>query len=248
MHKSIRFIAGAFALALVSVFSAAHADDVPTVDQGLKNESEAGIVINSGNANSQSYNFKQTSMYGFNENQFKLTGHFLKTTAKDVTSARNWDLGLRYERYLFSGISVYLGQNVESDVFAGYIQRYNTDVGGKYSILKSEDYSWNAEAGYRFSSQNANDGTQVSSHFLRLYTEASRSWTKNFSAKYWLEFLPNLTDSSGYRINTELSISSILTSVFSIKSAYGIRFNNTPPDGAANKTDSAFTTSLVAKF
>ena len=228
--------------------SAVRADEMPAVAQGLSNESEAGIVVNSGNANSQSYSLKEASSYGFYKNLFKSSGHFLETTANDVVSARNWDFGLRYERYLLSGISMYLGQNVESDRFAGFQQRYNSDFGGKYSILKSEDSYWNVEAGYRYSLQNLTTGTQTSGHFLRLFTEASRSWTKTFSSKYWLELLPSLTDSAAYRINTELSISSMLTSIFSIKSAYAIRFNNAPAGIASRTTDSTFTTALVAKF
>ena len=136
-------LAGAVILTTGHFSSPVRAETAPP-DQVLKNESEAGIVINKGNADSQSYNLKQTSSYDFSENQFKLTGHFLETKAGDTTSAHNWDVGLRYERYLFSGISGYLGQNVEADTFAGYTQRYNSDVGAKYSIWKTEDYYWNA--------------------------------------------------------------------------------------------------------
>jgi hypothetical protein len=155
---------------------------------------------------------------------------------------------VRYERFLLSDFSVFLAQNIESDIFAGFIQRYNTDVGGKYSILKDKNYYWNVEGGYRYTIQNSNDGSQKSIHFLRFYTEASRSWNKNFSTKYWLELLPNLSELAGYRINSELSISSILTSIFSIKSSYGLRFNNSPVNGVTNKLDSAFLTALVAKY
>jgi len=116
------------------------------------------------------------------------------------------------------------------------------------SIGKAPDYYWNVEAGYRCSLRNANGGAQTTSHFVRLYAEASSSWTKTFSAKYWLEVLPSLTDATGYLINTEASVSSMLTSIFSIKTAYGIRYNDTPVAEATKKTDSAFTTALAAKF
>jgi putative salt-induced outer membrane protein len=79
-------------------------------------------------------------------------------------------------------------------------------------------------------------------------TELMRAWTKTFSTKYWVEFLPNLSDSAGYRLNTELSGNAALSEIFSIKLGYLIRYNNTPPAGAAKQTDSTFTTALVAKF
>lgn len=230
------------------ISASARADDVTPVDQGYKNESEAGLVINSGNAESQSYTLKQASSYGFDFNKVKLSGHYLNTSSNGTLSADNWDITLRYERYIHDGFSLYLGQNIEADVFAGYFQRYNSDLGAKYAIFKSEDFHWNVEAGYRYSLQNSVDETRQGSSFLRAFTEIAKDWTKTFSAKYWVEALPDLTKSNGFRLNTEASVSSVLTSIFSIKSAYGLRFNNSPVAGVTHKTDTVFTTALVAKF
>jgi hypothetical protein len=98
---------------------------------GLSNESEAGVVITGGNAKAQSFNFLQLNQYRWESDRLRFDGRFLKSSASGVESARSWLLGLRYERSLVDHLSGFAGQNVESDVFAGFLQRYNTDVGAK---------------------------------------------------------------------------------------------------------------------
>ena len=73
-------------------------------------------------------------------------------------------------------------------------------------------------------------------------------FTKTFTIKWWIEFLPNITTSEAYQLNTELSGSAAISEMFSMKAGYLIKYNNQPPVGAIYKTDSMFTTALVAKF
>ena len=234
---------------LIVLFTVCHltpalgADTTP-----FHNESEAGVVITSGNSRAQSYNFKQLNSYEFEGNVVKLTGHYLGTQSNGVESARNWGLGLRYERILSEKFSVFASESLESDIFAGYLQRYNTDVGGKTEIVKTEDFNWISEGGYRYTTENRLNPPNANSHFVRLYTELNRAWTKSFSTRYWLEVLPNLTDSQAYQVNSELSLSAVLTSLLSLKTAYGIKYNHLPAPGVLETTDSQFTTALVAKF
>ena len=157
-------------------------------------------------------------------------------------------MGLRYERELTERFAVFVAQNMESDVFAGYIQKYSSDVGGKYHIFKTEEQKWFVEAGYRFTRENRLNGQHLNFNYGRVYTEAERQWNKSFSTKLWVECLPNFTVSEDWQINTEASITAMLNEIFSIKTAYLLRFDNQPAPGATRKTDSTFTTSLVAKF
>lgn len=216
--------------------------------EGFHNESEAGIVITSGNTRTQSLNFKQTDSYGWQSNVLTFKGNFLRTTTSGTENARYWTLGLRYDRVLSEHFNVYVGQAVESNLFAGYLQRYNTDLGGKYYFEKSEGFEWSAELGYRYTLENRLSGPNPRDHYVRGYTEAMRAWNQSVSTKLWVELLPNLTRSSDYQINTELSVSAALTEIFSVKSAYLVRFDHEPAPGALEKVDTLFTTSLVAKF
>ena len=212
-----------------------------------KNESSAGVVVTSGNAQTSSISLKQKSEYDWNGNVLKAFGDFLTASNKGVESAYNWDLGLRYERELSDRFSVFLGERVDSDKYQNLLQRYSTDIGGKYSFIKDETWNWLSEAGYRFSRENYPYGFK-NFNFLRFYNELERHFSKTVSAKWWIEYLPNITLWQAYQLNTELSLSAVLTDIFSIKSGYLIRYYNAPPTGTVYKTDTAFTTAIVAKF
>lgn len=228
--------------------SGALAADVSQANSPFHNESEAGVVITTGNSKSQSYNFKQMSSYEFTGNVVKFNGRYLGTQSNGLESARSWSLGLRYERILSDKLSIFASETLESDVFAGYVQRYNTDVGGKYELMKQDDFNWFAEAGYRYTAEHRLIAPDANSHFIRLYTEANKKWNESVSTRLWVEGLPNLTTSDAYQLNTELSLSAVLTSIFSLKTAYAIKYNHLPAPGVLENTDSQFTTALVARF
>ena len=216
--------------------------------KSFTNESEAGIVVANGNSRSQTLNFKQLNSYAWLENILKFTARFTKSSSRGVDSVYYWSLGLRYERVLTDRFSVFASQALESDLFAGYLQRYNTDVGGKQVLLKDDGWLWNLEAGYRYMKEHRFTQPDVKNHFVRLYSDVNKVWTPTFSTLLWLEYLPNLTNSSAYQVNSELSLTAVMTDVFSLKSAYLMKYNHAPSSAAAEKTDTLLTTALVAKF
>lgn len=212
------------------------------------NESELGILIAKGNSNSESLTAKETAGYVWDtDNSLKFTGRYLQTKTNDVENALFWSAGLRYDHAVSSRLGFYLGEMIESDKYAGYNQKYNTDVGAKYSLKKEPTFLWDVEAGYRYTVEKQLTGTDKKLHYLRGYTEALKLWSEGVSSKLWFEYLPNLTNSTDYQMNTELSITAALNNMFAIKTGYLLRYDNLPNPGAA-KTDTLFTTSLVAKF
>lgn len=215
---------------------------------GLKNDSAAGIVVTSGNASTESLNFEQKNTYGWTtEDTLKFFGKYLFSSSNSVDTAQYWTLGLRYERGIIDRLSAYFGQAVESDLFSGYLQRYNSDVGGKYALISEDDLKWNAEAGYRYTIENRFAG-QVDQNYLRFYTDVNKHWTKTASTQAAVEYLPNLTDTSDFQLNTDLAATAVLSEILSIKLDYLIKFRKEPPAPATKQTDSQFTTSLVASF
>jgi putative salt-induced outer membrane protein len=225
----------------------AMAETIATLEPRATSESEAGVVVTGGNTSTETFNFKQSNSYPWGLNVLKFNGKYLSTSSKDVSTARNWILALRYERELTQHVSVYLGQSVEADVFAGFTQRYNTDLGGKYYIIKETALYWDVEGGYRYSIENRLFN-QAKQHYLRVYTEALRDWSKTFSTRVNLEYLPNLTESSDYQLNSELAASAAINETFAIKVSYLVKYRHLPPPPATETTDTQFTTSLVAKL
>jgi len=218
------------------------------MQNAFKNDSGAGIVLTTGNSPTQSLNFSQLNTYEWERNSLAFNGKYLNNSANGVRTALRWNLGFRYDREISKDqFRLFAAQGVESDIFAGYLQRYNTDLGTKYFIFKTDAFEWSSELGYRYSIENRNAG-EVRLSFGRAYTEAVRKFNASVSMKATVEFLQNFTETSDRQLNTELSVNAALNEIFSIKTAYLIRYRSFLPPPATQTTDTQFTTSLVAKF
>ncbi len=137
-------------------------------DPVFTTEGEAGVVISAGNSNAQSYNFKDLTSYAFSGNTFKLGGHYLGASANGADTAKNWDLGLRYERVLYKALSAYLGQEHPGQHFADTLACLNTNVGAKYDIIIGGRSRLGAR---RIPSPNPRHGCRAPTrqHFVRFF-------------------------------------------------------------------------------
>jgi putative salt-induced outer membrane protein len=222
----------------------AFADDVKP---GFSDESSAGVVLTSGNTSTSTVNLAQKNVNILGLNVYKFDASYLRASNTGDVQALQWSVGVRYERELSKEFNLYVAETANGDRFQGIDQRYNSDIGAKYFFQKTEKLNWFSEAGYRFTRENYPYGFK-NLNFIRLYNEIENTWRKGVSAKWWVDFLPNITDSRGYQFNTEISILVALSDIFSLKSAYELRYYNEPPIGVLHTTDTTFTTSLVAKF
>ena len=214
----------------------------------LTNESELGIASANGNTKTQTFNAKQTNDYKWDKNVLGLRSRYLNAKANGVETARFLMGGLRYEKQLSNHFSLFIGETFEKDKFAGIDKRYITDLGGKYRFIESETTKLFSELGYRYMHEERLDGTFAFSNYARFYSELEHKWNENFSTKYWAEILPNISEPKDWQFNTELSLMAVLSSVFSVKSGILLRYDHAPAPGIIYKTDTLFTTALVAKF
>lgn len=213
------------------------------------NESEAGLVLNHGNSKSQSVNAKHLTQQKWSANTVSGSGSYMRSKSGGLVSAERWDLLAKYERELSGSFSMIAAQGVEGDRFAGYRQRYNTDIGPKYYFHKEDKvWEWFGELGYRYTRENTVANERKKYHKARLYTESNWAWSQSGSSKIWIEYLPNFTDSSDWLLNAEISSSAAFTNILAFKVAYLVKFDNKPNLGIKKKTDGTLTTSLVAKF
>lgn len=212
-------------------------------------ESEASAVKVDGNTTSDSYSAKQKTSYKFDLNTLIAAGRFLQTQSSGVETAKQWDASLRYERELTNQWSLFVQQQAESDLYAGYVQRDNSDLGGKYFFVKTDPETWFAEAGVRAQRVLAPvTGVVTNSTAGRLYSEYAKKMNDSVTGKLWVEFLPNFTDPDAYLVNYEPSVSVMMNQIFSLKVAYLVKFHNKTTTAGEKKEDTTLTTALVAKF
>ncbi|NBX76474.1 MAG: DUF481 domain-containing protein [Proteobacteria bacterium] len=216
---------------------------------GWGHESEASAVIASGNANNQTYSLSQATDYLWPDDAIKTKARYLLGKTSGTETARNWALGARYERSLSTALSAYLGYQIDSNIFANLDYRHTGDLGAKYTWLSVKEHTVFSELGYRVTRENQlNPTLELTSHFLRAYTEWVANWTAVVSSKAYVEYLPNLTRSADWQLNSEVSLGTKLSDVFSLKTGYLFLYRNTPAGVGKKQLDTVFSTAVVAKF
>lgn len=218
------------------------------LDRQIANESEVGFVSLTGNSKSESFTVKQLNAYKWDKNLARFDGRYLRSTTSDIETASRWLLGLRYEREVHDRMSLFLGQNAESDRFAEIDRRYNTDAGLKYFMIRTKGIEWFAELGYRYTTLFQIRGETQRFNQGRLYTQYTEDFSEYVSGKAWVEYVPNFTVEQSYLINSEFSVSAALSKILSLKTAYLINYNNAERAGVRERTDTTTTVTLVAKF
>jgi putative salt-induced outer membrane protein len=227
-----------FSIALIACLSA---------QAKFTNESEVSVIVSGGNTETQVYNGKTTNTYTKTKNTITFGGHYMYGTSFDTENARNWDLNTKYQRSLKKKLAAFLGVIVEGDEFAGIERRTNLDAGGAYTLFEEDKTKVYTELGYRYRKEKSISGTTLSQSQGRLFISGKKATKKNFSAKMWVEYLPNFTDSDDWQLNFEPSLQFNFYSNLALKWGYMGRYDNEPVLGN-KKFDFLYTTSLIAQF
>jgi putative salt-induced outer membrane protein len=214
----------------------------------LSNETELGLTSTNGNSKNHSYTVKQENDYKWEKNVLGFKLRYLDASADGEQTARFFMTGLRLDQSASAKLSFFIGETYEKDRFASIEKRLITDLGSKYKFISSEKTKLLSEFGYRYMDEERIDRSNVYSHYLRAFSEWERNWKPNFSTKLWAEYLPNLSDSEDWQFNSELSLTANLNNIFSLKTGILMRYDDLPAPGVFHKTDTLFTTSLIAKF
>lgn len=229
----------------------------------FSNESEVSLIQTGGNSSVETYNAKTLSKWAKEKRTYSFGGHYTLGTAEQtdettgdsqkVESARNWDVMGKYEQILSGKLSGYFSVQYEGDKFSGINQRENLDLGAKYTITNTDKTQSFAELGARYTIEKRTEEDEEGEDTFnftkaRIYYEIAHKKSESLSYKFWFEYLPNFTESEDYIITYEPSIAYVLTSTFSLKTAYRAVYDNVPNVEGFENTDYTFTTSLLAKF
>lgn len=237
------------ALLIASCLSlSAYAQDAKPTANFLTHESEAALVNSGGNSELQSYNVKTANRYKFTRDALNFGGHYTYGEAANTLSARNWDVNSKYEWGWSERLALVIAETIEGNRFQDVKARYNSDLGLKYQLVKSDKTDWFTEGAYRYTVEDRYLGENLYQHKSRAYTEWNRKQSETLQWKLWLEYLPNFSAGSDWMLTGEASMTTILTSMFSLKVAYKGLYDNLPAQPGLKNYDYITTTSLVAKF
>lgn len=221
------------------------------------NESELGIIVVDGNSESKTTNFKQTTNFKRDKDQGTGKARYTEAESNGVASAESWMVGARYDREIAEKTGAYLSHDTESDRFAGYLQRDTTGLGLTRQLIDAEKLKWSGEVGYsHLETDFANSDQTGGVDGARVFTKVNGEVKEGVTGQFYIEYLhyfddsdPNTTsEDDNYLVNAEPSLSVLLNNTFSLKLAYLVKYQNQLPAGITERTDTTYSTTLVAKF
>lgn len=206
-----------------------------------------GFVSAEGNSRLTTFNLAEKLTFKFDRWQHA-QGFGAIYGKTDGTESSNLTFATWRSDYSFvRNVSVYGSFGFDRNKFAGISRRFEQGLGVSWSALNTAAQQWKLEAGAAFNQQRALDGVTTDFTSVR----GATSYRYNFSptAHFFeiFEYLPNLEESSDYRINSETGVVAPLSAHLALKVGYVVRFDNLPEPGR-RRSDRIFTSGVQLNF
>ena len=239
------------ALAPVAVRAQAPADTART----FEGSASLGFSQITGNASARSINVADKIKYAVRGWGLAQDLVFFYGEAEDEVNANFWSGGVRGERALTPRLAAFVATRFDRNELQGIASRFEEGAGLSYKVLDLVRDKLTATAGASLLQQRLASGT--TSAFKRNFPAArlgadyKHLFSKLAFFQQTAEYLPNLSDTEVYFVNTESSLVAPLTASLGIKVGYVVRFNAAPPvkNGIRlRKTDTFLSSGLTYSF
>lgn len=172
----------------------------------------------------------------------------------DGTETANlWKGSVRGDYGLGRNLALYARTAFDRNKFAGVKARFAEGLGLVLKPISNDRDQFKIEGGFELTQQDNLDGTNESFSSLRAASTWKHAFSDRASFFQGIEFLPNLDESSDYRINSETTLIAPLSSHVAMKASYQVRFDNVPSLNAAGtaplrKSDRILSTGIQLTF
>ena len=212
-----------------------------------KDTAELSYVQTSGNSRTSTISGKNLFNYDWDKAALELVAGGLGTNSRDTVTAEQYNAAEKVS-FKFPGRN-YAFQKTSWDKnrFAGINDRYDLGVGvGRHLIDRSYDQFFaEAGGGYIFEDRLASENKSFGTY--RGYAKYTRILSPTANASQDLEYLGNLKDSEGYRMNAETALVTSISTHFSLKAAYQWKYVNAPGAGF-RKTDTLTSVAIIVNY
>lgn len=230
----------ALVVSLLGISLSSHAD--------WKNTSELNILKSGGNTNVSVYNVKSETSVALGKHSLSLDGHYTLGQADETIDARNWSVRFKDQYTYAEHWGIFLAQKIAGDRFRGFERRYFTDAGSVYKLFNLDEKKSNIEAGLRYVVEEKTDMSYSHNVQFRLFGDYDQKLNKNVSFKFYTEYLKDVEIGDAWELNFGPSVTSTLSSIFSLKVGFVGEYRNLPAVTGARKFDYTYTTGLIASF
>jgi len=147
------------------------------------------------------------------------------------TSAANWLIRGRYDRYFLQKNAVFVVFQSNGDKPAGFVYRLEPQVGYARLFFKSDRQTFKGEIGFDYTYEHRVSGTDprnVDYYSGRLFFFYENKFTPYASFSEGLEMLEAFNHTESFRLNSVTSLSSTIYKNIALKLNFTLKFNNDP--------------------
>lgn len=229
---------------LLAFAAAASAQETP---KKWKDTAELSYVQTSGNSKTSTIAAKDLFNYDWEKAALEVAAGGLGTKSRNTVTAEQYNAAEKVS-WKFPGRNYTFEKATwDKNRFSGIKDSWDFGLGlGRTMIERSYDKLFvEAGGGYifedRLGSENQSFGT------YRGYAKYIRTLSATANASQDFEYLGNLKDSKGYRMNAETALVTSISTHFSLKASYLWKFSNSPAAGF-RKTDTMTAMTIIVNY
>jgi putative salt-induced outer membrane protein len=220
------------------------AQEAPEDERPWKNKAELGLVVTSGNSESESFALSNEFEYAWDKAQLTIDASAIrvsntKRTAENVagelvvtkideTTVETYALSGKYRRALSERMFWYARAGWIRDVQAGIDSRYGVGGGFGYRFFETDRHSLLGEAGVDYTDESLVNGASDSFAGLRVGLDYARTLSETAEWTSELDVNGNLDDTDDLRAVWANAVTASLTTKMALKAGYTIKFDNRP--------------------
>lgn len=212
-----------------------------------KDEAELSYVKTTGNSKNSTLSAKNLFNYDWAKAALELAAGGLGSDSDGTSTAEQYNahekvsLKLSANNYAFEKIGW------EKNRFANLQDRWSFGLGFGRNLLDAENHKLSMEAGGGYVAEDRITGRNEDFATYRGYGKYWRRLSPTAHASQDLEWLGNLDDSNGYRVNAETALVASINSHMSMKASYVWKMVNKPGAGFTRK-DTITGVSLIINY
>ncbi len=212
-----------------------------------KDAAELSYVQTSGNSKTSTLSAKNTYNYDWEKAALELTAGGLGTESRNVVTAEQYNASEKVSLKLSGKNYAFEKTAWNKDRFAGIKDRWDFSLGLGRNLLDTADDKLSVEAGGGYIFEDRLRSGNQSFGTYRGYAKYARTLSATAYASQDLEYLGNLKDSDGYRMNAETALVTSISTHFSLKASYLWKYVNSPSNGY-KKTDTTTSVAIIVNY
>lgn len=227
--------------------SLARAEEPPAPEKPWSNKLELSVVSANGNSKATTSSAKNLFTYKISKTTFELEGGGLgsnsngSTTAEEYFGSEKISYAISEKNYLFEKF------RWDKNRFAGIRNRYDSSLGIGREFIKTATDQLIGEVGGGYVHEERVVGEDNFFSSGRLYSKYQRTFTPTASVSQDAEYIHNFDDPDDFRLKTETSLLSALSTHLALKVSYVWKHVGRPPVGFS-RNDTITTVGLIATY